>query len=77
MRKGENVLWFENLKQRNKYLVVIVISKVADGKEVFPPESWFKDEDCQLRIESWNWQRCRNNSLTEKVKIMQEQSGTT
>ena len=74
MRKGEIYCGLKTT--RNKYLVVIVISKVADRKDVFPPESWFNDEDCLLRIESWNWQRCRNNSLTEKVKIMQEHSGT-
>lgn len=67
-----------SLKQGKKTpnVKVIVIFKVADRKDVFPPESWFKDEDCQLLIDSWNWQGCRNNSLTEKVKRMQEQSGT-
>lgn len=78
-------MWFENLKIHDKeqknYLFtttnvnVIVIFKVANRKDVFPPETWFMDEDCQLWIESWNWQQCKNISLTKKVKRSQEQSG--
>ena len=53
-----------------------LIFKVADREDVFPSESWFKDEDCELLMENWNWQRYRLNLVTDKVKRIQEQPGT-
>ena len=58
-------------------LNVTVIFKVADREDNFPSESWFKDEDCELLVENWNWQRCRLNLVTDKVKRIQEKPGTT
>lgn len=52
-----------------------LIFKVADRKGVFPPESWFEDEDCELMIKGWNCQRWRENLVKRKVKRMQEQPG--
>lgn len=51
------------------------IFKVADRKGVFPPESWFEDEDCELMIKGLNCQRWRDNLVTDKGKRMQEQPG--
>ncbi|CAH3164122.1 unnamed protein product, partial [Porites evermanni] len=48
---------------------------VADRKGVFPPESWFEDEDCELMIKGLNCQRWRDNLVTDKGKRMQEQPG--
>lgn len=56
----------------------ITFYKIADSRDVLPPESWFEDEDCELLIQCWKWQRCGNNLLTfsERPTEMKEPAGT-
>ena len=67
---GQFCVWVKALSN------VTTILKVADREDVFPSESWFNDEDCDLLMENWNWQRCRLNVVTDKVKRLKEQPGT-
>ena len=65
-------------KQNNEKNIVLCTFKVADRRDVLPPESWFEDEDCELLIRCWKWQRCGKNLLkfSESPKEMEEPAGT-